>query len=154
MTNIKTPGYTSWQAMKQRCYYPKHKDYANYGGRGITVCDRWQNSFANFIADMGERPKGLTLERRDTNGNYEPTNCYWATASEQMINRRFHLRAGRCSATPYISTMGKYSNQLTITITRGNVYHKTMKDLPQLELLRDICVYERDFLKQRGLTYD
>ncbi len=141
--------------MKQRCYYKKHKDYHRYGGRGITVCDRWLNSFANFIADMGERPEGLTLERRDTNGNYEPTNCYWATKAEQVANRSFYTSPGRQSTTPHIS---RHSNgrhyQLTITITRNHVYHKTIDTLNNAEALRDICVFERDFLKLRGLTYD
>jgi hypothetical protein len=153
MIHTRTAGYNSWLAMKQRCYYPKHKDYANYGGRGITVCDRWRNSFPNFIADMGERPDGLTLERRDTHGNYEPTNCYWATHKEQVSNRRQFFQSPQ-SSTPFISTMGKYSYQLTITITRGLKYHKTCKDLAKLELIRDTCIYEREFLKLRGLTYD
>jgi len=78
--------YISWYAMKSRCTNEKHKDYWRYGGRGITVCDRWMK-FENFIADMGERQSGVTLDRIDSNGNYEPGNCCWSTSSEQNRNK-------------------------------------------------------------------
>lgn len=81
-----TRTYRSWMAMRDRCRYSNHKDYEHYGGRGIKVCERWQ-SFENFLADMGERPVGLTLDRIDPNGNYEPGNCRWATWSEQRENQ-------------------------------------------------------------------
>jgi hypothetical protein len=73
--------------MRTRCENPKATKYAIYGGRGITVCARW-DSFENFLTDMGERPEGLTLDRIDVNGNYEPGNCRWATAKEQRANQR------------------------------------------------------------------
>lgn len=83
-----TPTFNSWVAMRQRCYYPKHWKYHRYGGRGITVCARWRNSFANFLADMGPRPPGKSgIDRKDNDGNYTPTNCRWATAKEQTENR-------------------------------------------------------------------
>lgn len=73
--------------MRARCNAEKRPDFKYYGGRGIRVCERWDD-FAAFTADVGERPRGLTLDRRDVNGNYEPGNCRWATWKEQRRNRR------------------------------------------------------------------
>lgn len=75
--------------MKARCNNPKSTNYDNYGGRGIKVCDRWMASFENFREDMRDCPPGLTIDRIDVDGNYEPKNCKWATRSEQMRNTRF-----------------------------------------------------------------
>jgi hypothetical protein len=84
-----TPTYNSWAMMKQRCYNSNRKDYYNYGGAGITVCERWRNSFENFLSDMGERPIGTTLDRYpNQSGIYEPDNCRWATIKEQNNNKR------------------------------------------------------------------
>lgn len=79
--------YSSWHSMGQRCRNPRATGYADYGGRGITICLRWQ-VFENFLADMGERPIGTSLDRIDNDGNYEPSNCRWATRTQQTFNRR------------------------------------------------------------------
>lgn len=83
-----SPTYNSWLAMKKRCLNPNQKGYNHYGGRGITIHTEWITSFAQFLADMGDRPAGMTLDRIDCNGNYEPANCKWSTISEQNANQR------------------------------------------------------------------
>src|SRR3954464_12906759 len=85
-----TPAYIAWRNMKKRCLDPKTEFYKHYGGRGIRICDRWLNSFISFYEDMGDVPPGLTLDRIDVNGNYEPDNCRWATQKEQVANQRPH----------------------------------------------------------------
>jgi hypothetical protein len=95
-----SPTYTSWTAMKTRCFNPNREDWPDYGGRGITVCERWRNSFLGFLEDMGERAEGTTLDRIDVNGNYScghcaecvangwTANCRWSVADTQVRNRR------------------------------------------------------------------
>lgn len=85
-----------YHAMIRRCYDPRYEKFKNYGGRGITVCHRWLQSFANYYADTGDRPaSGLTLDRIDNDGNYEPGNVRWATFSEQNMNKRKPTYLGR-----------------------------------------------------------
>lgn len=83
-----TKTYTVWATMIGRCCNPKDHKYAGYGGRGITVCKRWRDSFENFLADMGEKPDGMSIDRVNNDGNYEPDNCRWATATQQARNTR------------------------------------------------------------------
>jgi hypothetical protein len=81
-----SPSYHSWQAMKQRSLNPNASGYPQYGALGVTVCDRWKDSFENFLVDMGERPTGTTLGRFGDVGNYEKSNCAWMTPKEQWAN--------------------------------------------------------------------
>lgn len=82
------PAYSTWMSMIGRCHRPTHSAYHKYGGRGVAVCNRWRESFESFLADMGSRPEGTSIDRIDGARGYEPSNCRWATAIEQNANRR------------------------------------------------------------------
>jgi hypothetical protein len=90
MTRTHVAEFTSWGAMKSRCLCENNESFEHYGGRGIKVCDRWlgPNGFVNFVKDMGRRPEGKSLDRRNPEGDYEPDNCRWASRSTQTANRR------------------------------------------------------------------
>lgn len=83
-----TPEYYSWQNMKDRCLNVNNKQWNDYGGRGISICEEWVRNFSTFYSDMGPRPEGTSLDRIDVNGDYTPTNCRWASKKEQSLNTR------------------------------------------------------------------
>lgn len=102
----KTREFKSWDSMIQRCTNPKAPDFPKYGGRGITICPQWLESFNNFYRDMGDRPQGKSLDRLDVNGNYEPGNCRWATRSEQQRNKSNQIQVTAFGRT---QTVGLWS---------------------------------------------
>lgn len=83
----KSPEFRSWQMMKDRCYNPKNNRFEHYGDKGIKVCERWLHNFESFLEDMGRKPKGMTLGRKDNDGDYTPQNCEWQTVTKQNRNR-------------------------------------------------------------------
>ena len=113
-----TPEYQSWRGMRERCLNPNHASYANYGGRGIGVCDRWLHSFENFRADMGKRPKGFSLDRIDNERGYSADNCRWADTKTQARNTRvFRLSDEQISAIHNLLASG--AKQIDIATAIG-----------------------------------
>lgn len=118
----RTKEHYIWVAMHQRCNNPKNKGYKNYGGRGIKVCKRW-NKFENFFADKGECPKGLTLERINNDGDYEPSNCCWDTRKVQAGNKRSSF---------VLTVHGKTACLAELCDTFGKKYGPTWRKLRKL----------------------
>lgn len=111
----KTKVYAVWACMKHRCSNPNAQGYKNYGGRGIRVCDRWQK-FENFIEDMGFPPEGCSIDRIDNNGNYEPSNCRWATQKQQSSNHRKNVYIEYNGETMTASEFGRRHNLCIQTV--------------------------------------
>lgn len=127
------PLYHSWKGMKKRCYCKKDTSYPHYGGAGIKVCERWldrDNGFKNFVKDMGDRPDGCSLDRIDPNGDYEPSNCRWATFRVQTLNRKNKKK------DPYIynSYNGKYK---IIVRANGHAHTKVVDTIEEARKVRD-----------------
>jgi hypothetical protein len=107
-----------WRAMWQRCTNPAHPRFANYGGRGISVCDRWRD-YALFLEDMGQRPEGLEIDRIDSNGHYEPRNCRWVTSAENNRNRRCVRLVQGLPVTVLARREGVPPSSLRLALSRG-----------------------------------
>ncbi len=121
MTN--TPTHRSWLSMRRRCNEVTHDQYKYYGGAGVKVCERWQDSFDNFLADMGERPLGMTLDRIDPAGNYEPNNCRWATQKEQMNNTTRSVKFEGKTLTEWSEELGIKYDTLSYRLRKhGSVF--------------------------------
>lgn len=123
---VNTPEYTSWSKMLSRCYNDKDKDYDNYGGRGITVCDAWRDSFEAFYITMGPAPKKYTIDREDYNGNYEPSNCRWADITTQNRNRSCNVIITYNNQT---KTASEWLQELRVT--NPNTYYKRLSRNPE-----------------------
>lgn len=128
----KTPLYMVWANMIARCERESSTHYRNYGGRGIKVCPRWRKSFAAFAADMGPRPDGLTLDRIDTNGNYEPSNCRWATPKEQVANTRRYCAS--CRRTMSIPMNDQVRKMIEEMVAKAQVMGTGTFTLPWLKV--------------------
>lgn len=134
-------GYTSWVGMRNRCYCTTDKNYAQYGGRGITVCDRWMdenNGYLNFIADIGNRPTDKhSVERINVNGNYEPSNCKWATATEQNNNKSDNTFLTHKNETKTISQWAREMDIPHRTIRARIRYNWSVEDVLETPVYRD-----------------
>jgi pentatricopeptide repeat protein len=124
--------YQAWHDMKRRCLNPNAPDYQNYGGRGITVCERWK-TFANFLADMGEPPAGMSLDRINNDGNYEPGNCRWATTLQQVRNSR----ASRL-LTLNGETLPRSAWEQKLGLGSGTITRRLAKGMPLQQALQPI----------------
>lgn len=132
--------YISWCGMKKRCYNSNEKNYCYYGGRGIVVCDRWLNSFENFISDMGKKPsKKHSLDRIDTNGIYEPSNCRWATSNEQNINKRNFLIikafGKEMSLADWAKELNTSKNSIRHRVKRGTTFEEAIDYYKKRQLI-------------------
>lgn len=117
-----TPEYTTWVHMIQRCHNPNNKDYAHYGGRGISVCEMWKASFEAFYMSIGGKPSPeYTIERIDTNGHYEPGNVKWATREEQVLNQRSNVNLTIDGETKAVS---QWAEDPRCPVTKFTVYKR------------------------------
>lgn len=127
------PNYSIWQGMLSRCRNPNYPQFKDYGGRGIRVCERWK-TYSAFAEDMGERPPGMTLDRIDNDGNYEPGNCRWATRKEQQRNQRANSRV-EIEGKTYLAVelaeqIGVETKTIVARAARGLSMAQVMDDTP------------------------
>ena len=128
---VGSPEYISYNAMKSRCNNPKDKRYQRYGGRGIRICDRWMDSFSNFLSDMGQKPSSLhSIERLDGDKGYEPGNCVWATKFEQANNRSNNTRIEIDGRTQNINQWAKETG-----VNRTVILRRMKRGISGLELI-------------------
>ena len=125
MNKCTGPTFNSWRSMIQRCYNPNHVSYGRYGGKGISVCDRWR-VYANFLEDMGERPEGKTLDRYPhRTGHYKPGNCRWATPAEQSEGKRSLVYLTRDGLT---MTVSQWATKLGVK--RAGLFNRIYRGTP------------------------
>lgn len=123
-----TPLYRAWTGMMQRCYSSKHKHYSYYGGAGVTVCHRWHD-VESFLADMGHPDPGMTLDRKDSAGNYEPGNCRWATRTTQARNTRVRKTSkSRVKGVHWVKRANLWYSQILVQDKAYGGYSKTLLD--------------------------
>jgi hypothetical protein len=132
----RTKAYRTWVRMLHRCYDPKDDSYPNYGGRGITVCDRWRNDFEAFLADVGNPPsEAHSIDRRDNDGNYEPGNVRWVTKMVQDNNRRtcryLELHGYRLSMAEWARLMGVSRKKLWKRLSMGWSVERVLDPFPE-----------------------
>lgn len=127
--NLHKPTWNSWVAMRHRCNSGDTERHRNYAGRGITVCPRW-DSYENFVSDMGERPEGTTLDRIDTDGDYTPSNCRWATPALQSRNRRVAIKVKIGGEARFAAEVAEQ-----LGLTRAGIYHRLASE-SSADLLR------------------
>ena len=132
--------YSVWQSMKTRCQNQRHASFRNYGARGIEICERWE-SFQNFLADVGKRPEGMTLERINNDGNYEPGNCRWASRLEQGRNKRTNQRVVWKGLDMTLTELARLENV---------AFHSLRNRIVQSEYTPEQAVNE---CRKLGLTY-
>lgn len=125
--------YYCWMSMRNRCYNPKHVSYKDYGANGITVCKRWYDSYVDFIEDMGERPSNhYSVDRKDSKGNYEPSNCKWSTRIEQARNKSNNRMVSYNSETKCVSQwcedLGLNFNLVRDRILKGETPEKAFSN--------------------------
>ena len=132
--NADSPEYTSWECMRDRCYNKNKLGYCNYGGRGITVCERW-DSYENFLEDMGRKPPGFTIERIDVNGNYCKENCRWATMKEQLNNTRRNIK---CTYQGETGSLMSIVERLGLTDKYQNIRARLKRGTSLEQIIEDI----------------